>query len=89
MNRMTSRAEKFLVSFPSLNLSNSSKTVIGMATSCRLKFEIAEWSCNKTEVSRTNIFDFLAMDFSFKVIHPIHNPEKNQRELFTPHCQFL
>ena len=60
-----------------------------MATSCRLKLEIAEWSCNKTEVSRTNILDFLAMDFSFKVIHPIHNPEKNQRELFTPHCQFL
>jgi hypothetical protein len=29
------------------------------------------------------------MDFSFKVIHPIHNPGENQWELFTPHCQFL
>ena len=37
MKRITSRAAKFLISFPTLNLSNSSNTVIGIATSFFLK----------------------------------------------------
>ena len=41
MKRMNSRASKFLMSLPFLKLSNSSSTVIGMATSCCSKFLMA------------------------------------------------
>ena len=63
INRITSLAQKFLVSLPTLNLSSSSNTVIGMVTLLFLKFVMAWWSCRRTEVSSTNIFSFFNIFF--------------------------
>ena len=53
---MNSRASKFLMSLPFLKLSSSSKTVIGMATSCSAKFMIESCEYMITDVSITKIF---------------------------------
>src|SRR5690554_338905 len=69
-NRINARASKFTVSFPFLNSSSSSKTWIGMATSCSWKFLIALLSYRITEVSITKTFrsgSFL-FDFTFFAI---------------------
>ena len=55
MMRMHSRASKFLVSFPTLNWSSSSNTVMGMATRFSSNRVNALWSKSKTLVSKTNV----------------------------------
>ena len=55
---MHARASKCLDSFPTLNRSSSSKTVMGKATLLSSKFFSAVWSNNNTHVSSTKILVF-------------------------------
>ena len=56
--RMHALASKCLDSFPTLNRSSSSRTVMGRATLLSSKFFSAVWSNNNTHVSNTKILVF-------------------------------
>ena len=70
MIRMNSRASKFLVSLPFLNMSSSSSTEMGITTSCSANDSMEAWLNKITDVSSTKILvgAFLGMRLELKTM---------------------